>query len=149
MAAVVVALKNVGGLKSKTFDLKQISLMTSIRSSAGRLSVFPARESVAPLDAAPLLPTTVVLSPPAPSTPTGFRLYEKMMKGSSDTSEVQLKRIVYLLFERVQLTFFLRYAIQHLSEAVRKLHAIKVVKRALVATVDLQTLEMRTPKAEK
>lgn len=67
----------------------------------------------------------------------------------SGSSEVQLDRIMSLLFERDQLAFFLSNAIQRLSEIEQKLHSVKIEKRSPVVTVGLQALEIRILKADK
>lgn len=92
--------------------------------------------------------TPFILSPPAPSTPSGRGSQTELAQGSSSTSWVQLKRITSLHIERDQLASRLSNAIQRLSEVEQKLYFIEFENRAFVATVDLQESTIRTLKAK-
>lgn len=121
----------------------------ALRSSTGGVNRSTAQKSVPQLDAAPVLQIPVVLSTPAPSTSSGRRSQTELARGSSDTNKVQLERIESPLLQRDRLTSSPSNANQRLGEVEQRMHSIKAEKRALVSTVDLQVLEIRTRKAKK
>lgn len=67
--------------------------------------------------------------------------------GLSGISGVQLERIAYLLLKRDILTSCPSKAVQRLNKVKQELHCIK--RRTLVATAELQALEIRTLNVEK
>lgn len=72
------------------------------------------------------------------------RTQTELAQVSTCKSEVQLKCILYIVFERDHLVSFLRNSNQHQTEIEQNISAINVEKRVLVATVDLQASEIKS-----
>lgn len=85
----------------------------------------------------------MIVSPPALSAPSGCRSQTKPAQGSIVTREILLEHVTSSLFEKDRLASFLSNVNQRLSEVEKDLHSSEVEKRALLATVDLQALDIR------
>lgn len=85
---------------------------------------------------------------PGPLTTSGRR-QTKLLQLSSHRRVVHLESISSDLLERDHLASFLKNVSNHRHELERKLHDVKIIKLALVATVRFHAEEIRTVKAKK